>query len=473
MLGCGTLAMVVAPKVRKSRKIIIKCRMPPSIGFTLVRSLIRLLLAVFYRRIEVVGAHRIPAGGGLIVAANHHNSVVDAMILLAVVPRRLRTLANAPLFNHWLIGPFLRMLGALPVHRRQESGDDPRKNDALFEATTRTLSEGGAIVIFPEGRTQPEPLLRELRTGTARMLLAAAPSEVALLPVGLVFEKPGSFREGHALVLIGEPIATQEIRHLARSEPEQAARRLTEQLARELRQLIIEARDLETLAVLEVAEGIWNAPGAAPRAGVERVRWLQAAAEAYASQVQRAPERLTRYVRRLQRFAADLDGAGLTLKSLGEERSAARATRFALRQAFHLLVGAPLALCGFLIHGLPYALVGLAVRLIPHGGEEEATDKIAAGFILYPLCWALEGWLAWRYGGGLALGIFLALLVPAGFVALSWRERLARVEREVWGLARRLREPGLIPRLRDERDDLLRELQDLAAEAGQTGRATK
>jgi 1-acyl-sn-glycerol-3-phosphate acyltransferase len=443
--------------------------MTHGIGFGLVRSLIRLLLAVFYRRIEVVGAERVPARGGLIVAANHHNSVVDAMLLLAVVPRRLRTLANAPLFKHPLIGPFLRLLGALPVHRRKEAGDDPRKNEGLFEETTRTLREDGGIVIFPEGRTQPEPVLLELRTGTARMLLAAQPAEVTLLPAGLVFQKPGIFREGHALVLFGEPVPTRECHELARNDPEAAARKLTELLAAALRDLIVEAHDLETLGLLEMAEGIWGAHGGVPRAGEERVRWLQGAADAYRQLLRRAPERLALYVRRLQGFAADLEAAGITLAGLAQPRSAGRTARFALRQAFALFVGAPLALCGFLFHGLPYALVGLVVALIPHTDEEEATDKIAAGLVLYPLAWCLEGWLAWRYGGGVALAVFIALLVPAGFVALSWRERLARVEREIRGRARLVRDPGLLARLRVEREALLRELKDLAVEAGKQG----
>ena len=96
------------------------------------------------------------------------------MLLIATLDRPLRVLANAPLFRHPLIGPFLRLIGGLPVHRRKEAGDDPNKNAALFAATTAALRAGGAIAIFPEGRTQPEPALQEVRTGTARMLLAAA-----------------------------------------------------------------------------------------------------------------------------------------------------------------------------------------------------------------------------------------------------------------------------------------------------------
>ena len=37
-------------------------------GYKLLRSLVRLMLAVFYRRIEVVGLERIPANGALIAS---------------------------------------------------------------------------------------------------------------------------------------------------------------------------------------------------------------------------------------------------------------------------------------------------------------------------------------------------------------------------------------------------------------------
>src|SRR4051794_41771628 len=96
------------------------------------------------------------------------------MLLIARLPRRVHMLANAPLFGHPLIGPFLRLVGALPVHRRQEAGADPARHADLFAATTATLCAGGAIAIFPAGRPPPAPGLVELRNGGARLLLAAA-----------------------------------------------------------------------------------------------------------------------------------------------------------------------------------------------------------------------------------------------------------------------------------------------------------
>ena len=65
---------------------------PPPVAYRAVRGLARLLLGLFYRRIEVVG--RFPAEGGLVVAANHHNSVVGALLLIATSPRRLQTLGQ-------------------------------------------------------------------------------------------------------------------------------------------------------------------------------------------------------------------------------------------------------------------------------------------------------------------------------------------------------------------------------------------
>src|SRR6185369_3350021 len=179
-------------------------RRPPVSGhprqrmtYRLVRALTRLLLWLFYGRVDVAGRERIPAAGGVVVAANHHNSVVDAMLIVAVFPRPVTVLANAPLFRHPLIGPFLRMMGAVPVQRRAEAGDDPRKNEAMFAAAIGALRRGGAVLIFPEGRTQPQPTLLPLRTGAARMMLGAVAAgdgePAALLPVGIVFHDPGTF----------------------------------------------------------------------------------------------------------------------------------------------------------------------------------------------------------------------------------------------------------------------------------------
>src|SRR5262245_20685328 len=210
----------------------------------LIRALARALTRLFYHRVDVVGVDRVPRSGPLVIVANHRNALVDPLILLAALPRRLRPLAKAPLFRHPLLAPFLWLAGAVPVQRRQDAGSNPVENAAMFRAVAGALGAGEAILIFPEGVSQPEPVLMPLRTGVARMVLGtegdAAPPGTTLLPVGLTFHDPETFRTGWALVLVGEPVAVEDCRVLAAREPERAVRELTARVAEALRRLIVE-----------------------------------------------------------------------------------------------------------------------------------------------------------------------------------------------------------------------------------------
>src|SRR5882762_3991102 len=233
-----------------------------SLAYRTVRALIRLLLWLFYRRIEVVGRERIPETGGVIVAANHHNSLVDAMLIIATVPRAITVLANAPLFRHPLIGPPLRLIGAVAVHRRAEAGDDPRKNEEMFAAAIEALRAGGVILIFPEGRTQPQPILLPLRTGAARLTLGAERAaggvgRVTLLPVGMVFHDPGTFRSASVQIMVGTPVTTADLVAADRNQPEEAVRAITTRLTESIAARIVEAQDQYSLELLTVLERAW------------------------------------------------------------------------------------------------------------------------------------------------------------------------------------------------------------------------
>jgi len=116
-----------------------------------------------------------------------------------------------------------------------------------------------------------------------------------------------------------------------------------------------------------------------------------------------------------------------------------------------------------LLHAVPYGLTGGAVRALRRSAEEEATDKIVAGIVFYPLCWSAEGWAAWTLGGGWALAALLAALLPTGFFALGWQERLRRVARETRAFVRFLVDRDLRQRLTARRQALVEELTALAS----------
>ena len=441
-----------------------------------VSTVARGLLGLFYRRVEVAGLERVPARGPLLLVANHHNALIDPMLLLATIPRRLVSVAKAPLFRHPLIGPFLRLAGAIPVHRRQDlatdaAGADPARNAEMFSRAIGALRDGDAILIFPEGVSQPEPVVMPLRTGAARIVLGAEGAAdgrlgVTVLPVGLVYHEPGTFRTGWALVLVGDPVPTAD---LVASASEEGVRQLTDRIAAALRRLVVEARDRETLHLLHVAEAIWREEvGERTREVAVRADWTQRALRAHAYLATQAPERVDDLRRDLERYAKDLELAGLTGRQLARSYPAGVVVRYALREGLSLLLGLPLALWGIVNHAIPYQLTSLAVRTLRPEADTEATYKISTAVMLYPLCWAAEGWLAWqlgqaaRLGGAWLLVVFVASLGPTGFFALTWQERLSRVRREARGFMRFLTDRDLHHRLLGQRQALVEELTALA-----------
>lgn len=436
-------------------------------GYRVFGALARFLTGLFYRRVEVAGLERVPPTGPLIVAANHQQGLMDGILLAAVLPRRLRPIAKAPLFRYPVIGPIARLAGAIPVRRRQDESGGPADNQAMFGAAREALERGDALLIFPEGVSQPEPALMPLRTGAARLLLGADAGRhrgaaAALLPVGLMFHEPGTFRVGTAFVLIGEPVPAGDLEALPAEEREMAVRRLTERLEGSLQRLIVEARDRHTLELVHAAEEIWREemPEAA-REAEDRAAWRQRAARAHRFLASTEPVRTGALRGRVERYVKDLELAGLTDRDLSRGYRPAGVLRYALREGLALALGLPLALWGVLGNVMPYLATTALVRAFGPEADVLATYKVVVGLALYPLCWLLEGWAALRLCGGWGLVIFLVALLPTGFFALSWTERLGRVRREARGLLAVVMDGDLRAHLLERRRAIMAEFQDL------------
>src|ERR1043165_3629953 len=169
-----------------------------------VTALLRLLTRVFFKRIDVVNAERIPAGVPAIFAVNHPNALIDPLFLLCFAPRPVSFLAKAPLFTMPVIGWFVRGLDSIPVYRKEDKVPGG-SNEETFARARAVLARGGAIAIFPEGTTHSDPRLRELKTGAARIALGASMERIAIVPVGLYYTSKQTFRSS-AVMQLGDPI---------------------------------------------------------------------------------------------------------------------------------------------------------------------------------------------------------------------------------------------------------------------------
>ena len=297
---------------------------------------------------------------------------------------------------------------------------------------------------------------------------------MTLLPVGLVFHDPGTFRSASVLVNVGEPVMTADLVEMAREASERAVRALTARLAQAIRAQIVEAEDQHTLHLLEVLETAWweeaERRGETPPGGREPAQslaWRQDVARGAARLAEREPARVAALRHRLETYRARLDEVGVTSEQLGRPYTVGVVIRYVVQHGGWLAVGLPLAAWGTVCHFLPYWLTDRAVRWIGATAEEEATDKIVGGSVIYPVVWAVEGWLVGR-GAGLAAAIaFALLLIPSGLVALAWRDRLDQALRQARAFVRFLTERDLHQRLMRQRQALVEEFRALAARGRQ------
>ena len=121
-----------------------------------LRALVRLILKVFFREVEVAGAARIPLDRPLVLVANHVNGLIDPLLLLGpAAGRRRASSPRAPSGRTPLVRPFLDLAGAIPVYRRQDEGSDLREERRDLRPLPRAAGQGGTPRPLPRG-DQPQ-----------------------------------------------------------------------------------------------------------------------------------------------------------------------------------------------------------------------------------------------------------------------------------------------------------------------------
>ena len=164
----------------------------------------------FYSDVRVLDSQRIPARGPVLIAMNHQNALVDAILALWIVPRELRLTAKATLGDSMPGALLLKTVGVIPLRRISDAGgaNDPIRNRRAFQAMIDELSNGGAILVFPEGKSHNEPDVAPLKTGLARVALWARDAgvkKIQIVPIGITFANKAE-PDTAVLAQVGEPI---------------------------------------------------------------------------------------------------------------------------------------------------------------------------------------------------------------------------------------------------------------------------
>jgi 1-acyl-sn-glycerol-3-phosphate acyltransferase len=426
--------------------------------------------AYVYYRVRYPGAP-VPRRGPVLLVANHPNSLLDPMLVVAAAGRPVRFLAKAPLFRDPKTAWLVKAAGAIPVHRRADDPTQVDRNVDAFRAVYAELARGAAVGIFPEGLSHSEPALAPLKTGAARMALGAAQltdRPVHIVPVGLVFREKDRFRS-EALVVTGQPVAWDDLASCGVDHAD-AVRDLTARIAAALAGVTVNLEQWADRPLVECAVRIWEAEQRVPPEPGARVRRLETTTRLLAIVRRTGDPEGEALARDVERFRRRLDRLRLRPGDLAADVSARRGVRWSARRLYLL---APFALvvavAGWALFFVPYHVTGWMVRRVRLKVDERSTWKMLVGIGVYAV-WVAAVAAAVAAVTAVAalpavtavvgLGVLVGMPV-IGMTGLVVRERW----RGAWRDARRFfvlrSRRTLVAGLRDERGQLARRLQAL------------
>ncbi|CAN5290725.1 hypothetical protein BH11MYX1_BH11MYX1_45990 [soil metagenome] len=378
-------------------------------------STFRKVIRLYFRDIERIGTPPTVETCGRVFVSNHHNALIDPILVLTDAACEISPIAKSTLWDvpglRWL----LDRAGAVPIVRKQ---DTPHKsagdNDTAFDTIASHLAQGGNILIFPEGTSHSEPRLAPLRTGAARMLVAAEGRKgtpQTFQAVALEFDRRDDFRS-RCLVLWGPVRTLAEVGGIG----EERIARITEQMAEDLRGLLVEGGTHEERRLIaRVAEMLANDAGDTSLAGWNTIgRQVELANKTLR---ELGPEMVAHVRGKVEAYYAELAKYWLGDAQLATARAAVSKPRS--RWAKRALL-APLAVPGFALYVISYFIPRMVAKR--YDPDAVSTIKLGTALVVYPL-WA---------AGLVTLAFVLlpppfsvgaaAIAVVSPFAALSWRD---------------------------------------------------
>ena len=146
-----------------------------------------------FSKIDSQGWEKVPADGAVLLAPNHCNTLMDALVVLQDSRDALLFGARADVFRKPILNKFLRFLCILPIPRVRDGLQEVLHNRETMDEVTERLGQGMRYCMFAEGTHRPMHSLLPLKKGITRTALLAnerlgGSKPVYIVPMGLEYE---------------------------------------------------------------------------------------------------------------------------------------------------------------------------------------------------------------------------------------------------------------------------------------------
>ncbi len=221
---------------------------------------------IYYREFRVVGRSNIPkCNVPTLVVCNHQNGLNDALNILFMFGdfRQPTFIARADMFKKPLVIAILKFLKIMPAFRPRD-GEDPTKNDEIFNVSADVLSHRHTLVLFPEGLADKGHYISMFRKGFARSAFRAEERNdfqlgVKIVPVCNHYSGYYNFREKVALV-VGKPVELADYLELYKENPEKAQLALARDMHDRVQEMMLDIRPQEDYEKLNLLRKLYTRP---------------------------------------------------------------------------------------------------------------------------------------------------------------------------------------------------------------------
>ena len=135
----------------------------------------RIYANIFYK-FEVIGKENIPNEGNIIIAANHKSNLDPILVAAAIQNREVAVIGKKELFENKFLNKILTSMKVIPIDRE-------KPDVSTIKTILRTIKQGDAIGIFPEGTRIKEVGFGDAKAGLS---LFAIKGKCEIVPVSII-----------------------------------------------------------------------------------------------------------------------------------------------------------------------------------------------------------------------------------------------------------------------------------------------
>ena len=283
-----------------------------------------------YRSIEVRGKENIPADGAVIIAPNHCNTLMDALVILQAFKDESVFGARADMFKSKLIAKAMFFFRILPMVRQRDGLRNVLKNYETIDTITETLENQVRFCMYPEGRHRPAHSLLPLGKGVFRAALAAnakfeGKKPVYIVPAGLEYGDYFRYRST-CLVSFGEAInVTEFIKGLNVENEAQMMEPLRKELASRMSSLITYIESDEKYQAKWALTRVLAREDARNGSLEDRLMHNRHVVSQIEKAIEKDPENMEKLLEKAAEFDKNRRRKGVSIWSFGSRNTAGRA----------------------------------------------------------------------------------------------------------------------------------------------------